>query len=77
MPTPTWYAPPAPASAERPSQQPEPVREREYIEVEKPNARLRAYEQALAEYAKRHPGSAAVVTTIESYAEQLLSGKAV
>ena len=58
-------APPAPPIVRR---------NRAFIEVEVPEARLRALQLAMDEYVRRHPGARATIETIEAFADQFESG---
>ena len=49
-------------------------RQREFVSYRVPSRQLKAIEWAHDEYVRRHPGARAVVETLESYADQYLSG---
>jgi len=49
-------------------------REREFVEVEKPNGQLEALHWAMGEYVRRYPGARGIIETIEALASQYESG---
>ena len=54
-------------------QQPLVRRNREFVEVEVPERRLKALQMAHDEYVKRHPAARAVIETLEAFADQFES----
>jgi hypothetical protein len=50
------------------------VREQEIVQVEVPTKRLRAIEMAMAEFARKYPGSSSTVQTLNDMARQYESG---